>query len=343
MARLAYRSWGREMSSSREQASTAGTGRASVVVTDAEPGDATRLGAYAQRLEAAGADVSFVVPGDDLDAALTGADLVVVLGRRHLPREAVTHLGRAVGVLCYSIGMDKVPEEVRAAGLPVRNIPDYCVDEVADHALALILAAERRVVAMDRGMRDGGWDGARAAAPAGSIRRLRGRQMAVVGAGRIGRRVAARARAFGYETLAVDPFLTEDPDPGFVLTEATVAVAEADVIVLCAAMSERTHHLVDEAYLSGVRPGVILVNVARGGLVDEQALLGALDDGRVAVAALDVREQEPPAAVDALAAHPKVIATPHQAATSVEAVEELHEKAATASIEMLAAAGRIDG
>lgn len=317
--------------------------RSSVVVVDAEPGDAEALRVYVEQLSSVGADVSFVVPGQELEPRLHDADLIVVLGRRHLPRESVPHLGRAVGVLCYSIGMDKVPDEVREAGLPVRNIPDYCVDEVSDHALALLLAAERRIVAMDRGMRAGGWDGARAAVPRGSIRRLAGRTLVVIGAGRIGRRVASRARAFGYETLAVDPFLTEDPDPGLRLTDLAVALPEADVIVLCAAMSERTRHLVDERFLAAVRPGLVLVNVARGGLVDEQALLRALDDGTVAIAALDVRELEPPGSDDLLAQHPQVIATPHQAATSVEAVEDLHRKAADASVEMLVAAGRVDG
>lgn len=314
---------------------------ASVVVVDAELGDDVRLATFVDQLRVAGATVEFVLPADDLDAALRRADLVVILGRRALPGAAVAHMGRAVGVLCYSIGMDEVPEEVHAADLPVRNIPDYCVDEVADHALALLLASERRIVMMDRGMKAGGWNGARTAVPAGTIRRLRGRRLTVIGAGRIGRRVAARARAFGYETVAVDPFLTEDPDLDFRLVDLDAALPVTDVLVLCAAMNERSHHLISEELLQSVRPGLVLVNVARGGLVDEAALLRALDDGRVAVAALDVREQEPAVEPDPLGSHPSLIATPHQAATSVEAVHELHIKAAIAAQDMLNVHGRL--
>lgn len=314
---------------------------ASVVVVDAEVGDDVRLAIFVDQLRESGAAVDFVLPTDDLDAALRRADLVVILGRRALPAASVVHLGRAVGVLCYSIGMDKVPEEVHAAGIPVRNIPDYCVDEVADHALALLLASERRIVMMDRGMLAGGWSGAREAVPAGTIRRLKGRRLMVIGAGRIGRRVATRARAFGYETVAVDPFLTEDPDPGLRLVDLDAALPDTDVLVLCAAMNDRSHHLVSEELLQSARPGLVLVNVARGGLVDEAALLRALDDGRIAVAALDVREQEPAVEPDLLGGHPNLIATPHQAATSVEAVHELHVKAASAAHDMLDVQGRL--
>jgi len=317
--------------------------RPRAVIMDGAEGDSDMFASFIEAMADAGVEVAIAVDDDQRSRLLQIADLPIVLGRQAMSSDMVPKLEHAVGILCYSIGMDKVPPEAAAAGLEVRNIPDYCVDEVSDHALALLLAAERGIVPLARGMAEGGWAASRAAFDTRSIRRLSGRLLAVVGAGRVGRKVAAKARGFGYRTVAIDPFLPEDPEPDFPLRTWDEVLPEVDVIVLCAAMTEESRHLISADLLHKVRPGVTLVNVARGGLVDEAALAAALQDGRVRVAALDVRATEPPdPGNDPLTGLANVIATPHQAATSVEAVADLHRKAAETAVAMLKGAGRLE-
>jgi D-3-phosphoglycerate dehydrogenase len=171
---------------------------------------------------------------------------------------------------------------------------------------------------------------------------LRGKTLGIVGAGRIGRGVARRARGFGLRTIAADPFVEPGTDPELEILPLPEVLAQADALVLCAALTSESRHLIDRAALALVRPGMVLVNVARGGLVDESALAAALAEGRVGAAALDVRDPEPPRpASDPLAGFDNVILTPHMAATSQEAVEDLHRMAAEISLELLRAGGRL--
>ncbi|MBX3029008.1 MAG: hypothetical protein KF809_02495 [Chloroflexi bacterium] len=292
------------------------------------------------------AGVELIVPPDpdSADAAIVDADVVVVTGVRRLDAARIATLRRAVGILCYSIGMDQVDREAAASrGLPVRNIPGYCTDEVADHALLLLLAARRRLLPLASRAAAGDW-GVLDDPHHDAIRRSRGTMLGIVGAGRIGRAVAARARAFGMRTIAADP-APAVVDPDLPIVPLPTLLAEADAVVLCAALTPGTRGLIDAAALALVRPGVVLVNVARGALVDEPALADALHDGRVSAAALDVRHPEPPLAdADPLAAHiaaGRVLVTPHVAASSREAVEDLHRMAAATILELLGDAGRL--
>jgi D-3-phosphoglycerate dehydrogenase len=288
--------------------------------------------------------VRLVVPPTDeeADAAIQNADVVVVSGIRRLLAPQIASLGRAVGILCYSIGMDKVDgAAAEARGIPVRNVPGYCSDEVADHALTLLLAAWRRLVPLARRTREGSWNTAQDPdLPA--IRRMRGSTLGIVGAGRIGRGVARRARGFGFRTIASDPFVEPGSDPELDILPLPEVLAQADGLILCAALTSDNRHLIDRAALALVRPGLVLVNVARGGLVDETALAEALADGRVATAALDVRDPEPPhPGADPLAGFDNLVLTPHIAATSQQAVEDLHRMAAEISLELLRDGGRL--
>jgi D-3-phosphoglycerate dehydrogenase len=287
--------------------------------------------------------VELVVPDDEAEAerAVEDADVVIVTGVRRLGAEAIARLRRPAGLLCYSIGMDQVDAAAaRERGIPVRNVPGYCTDEVADHALTLLLAAWRHLVPLAGLTAGAGWDAARASGAIGSIRRIRGRTLGILGAGRIGSRVGERARAFGLRTIAADPYAPgTDLLPVVPLEEL---LARADAIVCCAALTSASRGLLGADALSRVKPGLILVNVARGGLIDERALADALRDGRVAAAALDVRDPEPPdRASDPLAGLPNVIETPHIAASSQEAVDDLHAQAAEACADLLRAAGRL--
>jgi D-3-phosphoglycerate dehydrogenase len=292
-------------------------------------------------LEAAGAEL--VLPEDEAaaDAAIRDADVVVVTGIRRLDADHVAGLRRAVGILCYSIGMDKVDADAaRAAGIPVRNVPDYCTDEVADHALTLLLAAWRRLPQLSARAAAGDW-AVHADPDHRAIRRLRGKILGVVGAGRIGRAVAARARAFGMTTLGVDPYVESAPELPIMPLEAVLE--RADALVLCAQLTDETRGLIGRDALARIRPGLIVVNVARGGLIDEAALAAAMRDGRVAAAALDVRDPEPPRGdADPLAGLPGLLVTPHIAASSQEAVRDLQEMAAGIVLELLRDGGRLE-
>jgi D-3-phosphoglycerate dehydrogenase len=317
------------------------TTRPRVVVLDPIRGLDWDYGIEERLLEAAGADL--VLPPDDAaaDEAIRDADVVVVTGIRRLDSERIASLRRAVGILCYSIGMDKVDAAAAAsAGIAVRNVPGYCTDEVADHAMTLLLAAWRRLPQLAARAAIGDW-AVHDDPDHRAIRRLRGSTLGVLGAGRIGRSVAARARAFGMATIAADPYVTAAGPDLAVLPLASV-LERADALVLCALLTDETRGIIGRDALARVRPGLVLVNVARGGLVDEAALGDAMRDGRVAAAALDVRDPEPPVSGrDLLAGLPGVLVTPHIAASSQEAVVDLHEMAAAISLDMLGAAGRL--
>ena len=207
----------------------------------------------------------------------------------------------------------------------VTNVPDYCVDEVADHAMALLLAAARGVAAAAVGVREGGW-----LPPLSElgIRRIRGRRLALVGVGRIGREVLERARGFGIEVIGYDPYLREDV-PGLERADSLeAAIEEADFISLHAPLTAETTHVIGSRTLGLVRRAPVIVNTSRGPLVDTEALMSALDDGRVAAAALDVTDPEPLPAEHPLRRHPRVILTAHIAYYSEESQHDLQRRAA---------------
>ena len=315
--------------------------RPRVVVFDPVPGSST-WGPEIQILGDRGVDL--VVPEDAAaaDEAIRTADAVIVTGYGRLDAGRVAGLERAVGILCYSIGMDKVDgPAAETAGIPVRNVPDYCTDEVSDHALALLLAAQRRILPFATATAAGSWPNDDRSLT-GSLRRLRGQTLGIAGAGRIGRLVAAKARAFGFRTIAYDPFITAAVDPDLPIVDRDELFATSDAIVVCAAYTPGAPPLISREALAAVKPGLIVVNISRGGHIDEHALAEALRDGRVAVAALDVRVTEPPdLADDPLSRLPNVVLTPHIAGSSREAVDDLHRLAAEYVLDMLEAGGRI--
>ena len=315
--------------------------RPRVVVFDPVPGPST-WGPETAILGSRG--VELIVPEDAAaaDDAIRTADAVIVTGYGRLDADRVASLERAVGILCYSIGMDKVDgPAAKTAGIPIRNVPDYCTDEVSDHALALLLAAQRRILPFATATAAGGWPNDDRSIT-GSLRRLRGQTLGIAGSGRIGRLVAAKARAFGFRTVAYDPFITAAVDPDLPLVSEDELFATSDAIVVCAAYTPGTPPFISREALARVKPGLILVNISRGGHVDEDALAEAMADGRVAVAALDVRTVEPPdPAADPLSGRPNVVLTPHVAGSSREAVDDLHRLAAEYVLDLLEAGGRI--
>ena len=288
--------------------------------------------------------VTLVAPKNEAesDAAIVGADVVIAGAiRGQLDAAAIATLRNCVGILCYSIGMDQVDHAAaRAAGIPVTNVP-FCVDEVSDHALTLLLMAERRILPIANRAAVGDW-GFSFSPEYTQVRRLRGRTLGIIGVGRIGKEVARKARVFGYRTLGYDPNVSDPGDPQIEMLPLDALMRRADAIVTCADLNPTSRGVVGRASLDSARPGTILVNIARGGLVDEEALAEAMRDGTIAIAALDVRAPEPPNPDnDPLAGLPNLILTPHMAGASVEARDALHVMAAEASLRLLTAAGRL--
>ncbi len=234
----------------------------------------------------------------------------------------------------YGIGVDNVDVRTATArGIVVTNVPDYCVEEVGDHALALLLACARRVVWLDRTVRAGRWD-ARDAVP---VRRLSGQTLGLVGFGKIPRLVARKAQAFGLRVLAFDPYV--DPSAmrelGVDPTGLRPLLERSDYVSLHAPLTPQTEGLVDEAALRWMKPTAFLINTARGRIVDEAALVRALEHGWIAGAALDVLPSEPPPQDHPLRRLPNVILTPHVAFYSEESLQELQRKAAEEVVRVL--------
>ena len=231
-------------------------------------------------------------------------------------------------VICqYGIGYDAI--DVAAAtevGILVGYTPGYCEDEVADHALCLLLALARRTFLLDRAVRAGHWD----YNCAGPVRRLRGQVLGLVGFGAIARNLAVKAQALGLAVLAYDPYVPAHltGDLGVRLCALDDLLTQADYVSLHAPSTAHTRHLIDGAALERMKRSAYLINTARGALLDQRALCTALHEHRIAGAALDVLEQEPPLAGDPILACEGVILTPHAAFYSHESIEEVHRRAA---------------
>lgn len=226
------------------------------------------------------------------------------------------------------VGLDNI--DVPAAtkrGTLVTNVPDYCVEEVSDHAVGLVLDWARGIAAFDRDVRADRWN------PAGArLKRLRSKTVGIVGYGRIGRATARKCAAFGCRVVVHSR--TVDPHAGVEFVSWPDLLGMADVVVLHIPLTPGTRHVVGAPELAAMHADALLVNVSRGGLVDTAALVDALDAGRIGGAALDVLEDEP--TVDpTLLAHPNVVITPHVAFSSDESIEDLRTKAAEEVVRVL--------
>jgi D-3-phosphoglycerate dehydrogenase len=238
-------------------------------------------------------------------------------------------------VATYGVGVDNIDlEAARSLGVIVANVPDYCEDEVAEHAVALWLACERRIVQGDAMVRRGDWDGG----ALGPMRRLRGTTFGLVGFGRIARQVAQRVRGFGVSVVAYDPALADVPEGyGFIeLMPSLDALLDiADIVSVHVPLTAATRHTIDAEAISMMRPGAVLINTSRGALVDEAALMDALRDGRLAGAGLDVLTEEPPSASFRGRDLANLVVTPHVAFASTEAVAAAKRGAAEAIAQAL--------
>ncbi|MGI8479773.1 MAG: C-terminal binding protein [Gaiellaceae bacterium] len=223
-----------------------------------------------------------------------------------------------------SVGFEHIDVEAATQrGIWVCHVPDYCVDEVADHALALLLALVRGIVELDRSVGEGDWD----AKAAGPLRRLGDVRLGVVGFGRIGRALAARALGLGLDVQATDPVVPDETIGAAGVRPATLdeLLRTSDAVSLHTPLTGDTDGLIGARELALLPRGAYLVNVARGSLVDETAMLAALESGQLAGAALDTLGVEPPTQAPRA---PRLIVTPHAAWYSQEAEAAAHRRAA---------------
>jgi phosphoglycerate dehydrogenase-like enzyme len=254
-------------------------------------------------------DLDGAASGDALVEGLAGA-WAVVAGSERYTRDAFERFDTLRAVLRFGVGYDAV--ELAAAAdhdVAVCVTPGANADAVADLALMLMLACIRGLPALERDVRTGGWR------PDQPSRDLAEATVAIVGLGPVGRAVARRLRGFGCRLLGVEPKPDREvaAELGIELTTFDEALAAADVVTLHAALTPSTHHLLGARALALLAPGAVVVNTARGGLIDEAALLDALAGGRLAAAGLDVFETEPLPTDDPLLALPNVIVSGHVA------------------------------
>lgn len=238
--------------------------------------------------------------------------------------KALRHVGR------IGVGLDNIDlEACRQRGVCVTNVPDYCVEEVSDHALGFVLAWTRGLLGFDRAVRSGAWNPASA-----RLRRLRDLTIGIVGHGRIGQASVRKFGGLGCRVRVHTRHAPATPPAGVRFLPLDDLLADSDVVVLHVPLSAQTRHLIDARRLACMKPGALLVNVSRGGLVDTDALTQALATGALGGAALDVLESEP-AVPDALRAMPHVMITPHVAFSSDASLAELRRRAAEEAVRIL--------
>lgn len=227
------------------------------------------------------------------------------------------------------VGLDNIAVAAATArGAWVANVPDYCVGEVADHAVALLLDWARGTVAFDREVKAGRWD------PAGArLRRVADLYVGIVGYGRIGRATAARLSAFGCTLLVHSPRAIDDGAARAVSLDELLTMSDA--VIIHAPLTSATKGMFDAQRIAAMKPGACLINVSRGGLVDNDALLAALEAGHLSGAGLDVIEGEPDPP-RALVERADVIVTPHVAFSSQASLIELRRRAAEEVVRVLA-------
>jgi len=239
---------------------------------------------------------------------------VVTTGALGLKRADMDALPALELIAVNGVGLDGVDlDEARARGIAVTTTPNVLTDDVADVALGLLLASARHIALLDRFVRDGGWERREPVKPASS---LRGKTAGIFGFGQIGQAIALRLAAFGVQVRYYQP----RAKPGVDVPRAGSLLAlaqESDYLIVCAPGTPATRHAVDAAVLAALGPAGTLINIARGALIDEEAMIAALQDGTLGAAGLDVFADEPrvPAALRAL---PNVVLTPHVGSLTVE-------------------------
>lgn len=289
-----------------------------------------------------GADVDLrvVVTRDPHEIGQQAKDAdAMLVWRTPLPEAALSQLERCKVIVRIGIGYDIVDvDAAHALGIPVCNVPDYGTDDVADHALGLILALRRGITIFNDAVRAGndGW----AYTTAGPLARLTGHTLGIVGFGRIGTAVALRAKAFGLRVKVYDPYAPPGQEKAIGVErtrELNELLAASDIVSIHTPLTDETRNLASTDFFAAMKPGAIVINTARGGVLDMDALEVAMREGKVGAAGLDVWPTEPPSPVTSLMQawrdgepwiKDRLIATPHAAFYNLESYHEMRSKAA---------------
>ena len=273
----------------------------------------------------------------ELEGKVEDADAIIIFHEVSLPEEVINRLKNCRIIVRGGVGYDAV--DYRCAGrlgIPVCNVPDYGVDEVADQAIGMMIALNRGFLKVERGLKDSlePWD-CRAVQP---VKRLSGATLGIVGLGRIGQATAQRARAMQMKIIAYDPYLRPGTEKvfGVEMVSFDELLLRSDVVSLHAPLTEETDGLIDSDALSKMKPNTILVNTSRGSVVDTAALVQALRSGNISGAGIDVLPIEPPREDEPLIelwresneTNVNLILTPHTAFYSAEAMLEIRTKTA---------------
>lgn len=252
----------------------------------------------------------------------------VLVQQALISREVLNAASQCKVIVCYGTGVNSV--DLKAAtqcGIFVCNIPDYCIEEVATHAFSMILSLNRKLFLNDYLVRSGEW---KKFTTIGLIRRLSSLKLGIVGFGAIGRALAKRAKVFGFKIIAFDPFLKESvfTETGVEQCNLTKLLKDSDFISLHVSLSEKTKDMISRNEFKIMKSSTYLINVSRGGLINEVALIDALKTGQIAGAGLDVFKDEPIPKDNPLCKIPQVLLTPHLAYYSEESQTILQQRAA---------------
>jgi len=307
------------------------SGRFKVVITDSY-----HPTLEAEREELQKVDVDLILeqckdkPLDEIIAITRDADAIMVQ-HASITRKVIEHLEKCRIIARYGVGFDNV--DIAAAtecGIMVSNVPDYCIDEVSSHAIALLMACSRKICLLDNSIKSGQWT-YRIAEP---IPKLMGQTLGIVGLGRIGSAAAKKGLGLGMKVQAYDPYVSEtDLDVSFV--DFDVLLRTSDFISLHPPLTDETRQMMGQDEFKKMKNGAFLINTARGPIVDGKALYEALKTEEIAGAGLDVMEDEPPSQDDPLLKLDNFTITPHIAWYSVDSQELLQRETARAVVAVL--------
>jgi D-3-phosphoglycerate dehydrogenase len=309
-----------------------------VILVDGMEGDAP-MPAIEEREELAAIDAELVILGcrteQDLIEQAKDADAILTWGAP-VTRRVLECLPNCQCVVRYGVGYDTVDVEgATATNTIVINVPDFCWEEVANHAIALLLCCAKKIIRLDDLVRQGKWGEAKAVqSPMGAVY---GQTLGIVGCGNIGRTTARKAAAFGLEVIGYDPYLdpTIAASAGIRLVSLDELMANSDYISVHTNLTEETHHLIGEKQLALMRPSAFIMNTSRGPVIDEAALIRALQGKKIAGAGLDVFEREPVAPDNPLLKMTNVVVLPHSASYSDAAFSRLRRSVAKEAVRVL--------
>jgi D-3-phosphoglycerate dehydrogenase len=286
-------------------------------------------------LAAAGAELVVAKTGDQDELIELAANVdAIMVNWKPVPAAILDAAPACKVVARYGVGVDNIDiERATELGIVVVNVPDFCVDEVAEHSLALIFALQRKIVRYADQTRSGSWDNAAFGAP----NRMRGQTLGLVGAGRLAQGLAQRAEGLGLKVIAYSRSATPGQTKhGMTFAESLDDLLErSDIVSLHVPLTDSTRHLIGAAQLERMKSSAILINTARGPVVDPQALVAALESNEIAGAGIDVTEPEPLDPGDPLLKLDNVIVTPHAAFFSAESTIDVQTQAASAVRDVL--------